>query len=397
MRRPFRSTAIALAALLFLAPGCKDVGDLPTDATDPAPPAGGSGGAAGSAPRTVVIEITGFAFRGPAGGDRIEVAAGDTLEFVNRDAAPHTATTPAFDSGRMDRDDRFRAVVSTPGTLDLRCDFHPAMTGTLVVGPGTGGTGGSGGGDGSGGSGGGPGSGDPPPGDPGGSGGGGDPDPPGGGSGSATVTVEIRDDVFVGPDGSSRIEVATGTTVRFVNRGGSSHTATSTSVPTGAPAFDSGRMRTGDVFEVVVGVAGTWSFVCDFHSGMTGTLVVVDGAPSPGGGPGGGGGSGGGGPGGGGPPPNGGGAGTVVVTISDTGFSNGGNVTLTLGGTVEWVNASGVEHELDSTDEPDDAPEIESGDLAPGARYRFTPDRTGVWVYRCKEHRDEREMRIEVR
>lgn len=360
----FRSPALALAALLCLAPGCKDVGELPTDAAGP--PQSGAGSTAG----TVVVEITGFEFRGPSGGSRIEVAIGDTLEFVNRDAAPHTATTSAFDSGRMNQGDRYRVVVSAAGTLALRCDFHPAMTGTIVATEGSGGAGDPGGSGGTGGDESGP----------------GDPVPPddGSGSGSATVIVEIRDDVFVGPDGSSRIEAATGSTVRFVHRGESPHTATSTSVPTGARAFDSGRMEPGATFEVVVDVAGTWSFRCDFHSGMTGTIVVADG------------GAGGGGPG---PddPGGSGGAGTVVVTIGDAGFSNGGNVTLTLGGTVEWVNASRVVHELDSTDEPDDAPEIKSGDLAPGARFRFTPDRTGTWIYRCKEHDDERGMRIEVR
>lgn len=383
--------SILRLAPLFLLVGtmaCKDVGGVPTGTSDP--PAGGAGDGAGAGPRTVVVEITGFAFRGPTGGDAIEVSAGDTLEFVNRDAAPHTATTDAFDSGRLDQGERYRIVVSGAGTLALRCDFHPAMTGTIVVaarggdaGDPSGGPGNPGGGD--------PGdpaggTGDPGGGDPGDpSGGPGNPDG-GSGAGSGTVVVDIRDDVFVGPDGSSRIEVPTGSTVRFVNRGGSSHTATSTSIPDGAAAFDSGRMRPGDTFEIVVGTAGTWAFRCDFHDGMTGTLVVADGGPAPPADPGNPGDAGG---------KN--GSGTVVVTINDGGFSDGGNVTLTLGGTVEWVNASTAEHEIDSTDEPDDGAEIESGDLLPGDRYRFTPDRTGVWVYRCKEHDDERGMRIEVR
>lgn len=400
--RPFPgAAATALAALLVLgSAACKDVGGLPTGSAGPGDAGGGagSGAGAGSAPRTVVVEITGFEFRGPSGTSRIEVAAGDTLEFVNLDTAPHTATTNGFDSGRLNRGERWRTVVTAAGTAALRCDFHPAMTGTIAVAARDGATGGSGGSGGSGD----PGGGSSGPGDGGGSGtpgdgssgpGGGGASGPGGDPGAAIVVVEIRDDVFVGPGGSSRIEVATGSTVRFVNRGGSAHTATSTSVPSGGTGFDSGRMDTLDTFEVVVDQAGTWAFRCDFHDGMTGTLVVTDGGPA-----GGGGGTGGGGPGG--TPGDGsgsGGSGAVVVTIDDAGFSGGGNVTLELGRSVEWVNASAVEHEIDSTDEPDDAPEIESGDLAPGARFRFTPDRTGTWTYRCKEHGDERGMTVTVR
>ena len=72
----------------------------------------------------------------------------------------------------------------------------------------------------------------------------------------------------------------------------------------------------------------------------------------------------------------------------------GGDI-IALGQSLEWVNESGEEHEIDSTDEPDDADDF-GAELAPGDRFRFTPDRTGTWVYRCKEHGDEEEMTITV-
>ena len=85
----------------------------------------------------------------------------------------------------------------------------------------------------------------------------------------------------------------------------------------------------------------------------------------------------------------------MVVRITDSGFDAGGHAMIALGQSLEWVNESGEEHEIDSTDEPDDADEFRA-ELAPGDRFRFTPDRTGTWIYRCKEHGGEEDMTITV-
>ena len=45
-----------------------------------------------------------------------------------------------------------------------------------------------------------------------------------------------------------------------------------------------------------------------------------------------------------------------------------------------------------AVDEDTGAPVVSNG-----ARFRFTPDRTGTWTYRCKEHGDERDMTLTVR
>lgn len=350
------------ASLLVAALGagaCKDVGEggLPTS------PPGGEETTGATGPRRIVVEIEGFAFVAPGGGSTIAVQVGDTIDFVNHDAAPHTVTStsgaPAFDSGRMDGNATWRLVATAVGTWAFLCEFHPAMTGTLVVQASAGG-------------------GTPPTTPPGGDpGGGGDDAGGGGGSSSPTgvVTVTMGDDRFIGPDGTSVIQAAPGQTVRFVNADDRSHTATSTS---GAPAFDSGTIRGGQSFDLVPTAAGTWSFRCDFHSDMTGTLVVSDGAaPPPGGNP----------------PPS----GDVTITITDAGFSNGGHAEIALGQAVEWVNASSSEHEIESTDEPGGADEFESGDLDPGERFRWVSTRTGTWVYKCSKHSDEKGMTIIVR
>src|SRR5687767_634436 len=100
------------------------------------PPGGDTGGA--TVPRAVTIEIESFEFRGPGGSSAISVAVGDTLVFVNRDAAPHTATSTsvpsggvAFDTGRLDQGESARVVITAPGSYAFRCDFHPAMTGAV--------------------------------------------------------------------------------------------------------------------------------------------------------------------------------------------------------------------------------------------------------------------------
>jgi plastocyanin len=54
------------------------------------------------------------------------------------------------------------------------------------------------------------------------------------------------------------------------------HTVTSTSVPSGATAFDSGNMTTvGQQFTYTVTVAGTYTYQCNIHgSSMSGTITV---------------------------------------------------------------------------------------------------------------------------
>jgi plastocyanin len=371
----------ALLILLALLPACKEITAPPTEDS----PGGAANGPAGT-PTRVVVEIVGFEFRGP-GGSTVAATVGDTIEFVNRDAAPHTATsasTPAgaaaFDSGRLAQGQSFRIVVTHPGTWSFLCDFHPTMRGSIAAAAPAGGA--------------------PPAAPPGGTPPTGTPPatPPGAPATpppSGTVTVVIRDDRFVGPDGTSTIAVSLGQTVEFVNQDDRPHTATSTGAPPpGGAAFDSGRLGTGAGFRFTPGVAGAWSFLCDFHPEMRGTLVVGGGgggqnpgpggpgAPPPGGTP----------PGGTPPPPTG---DVVAIVITDAGFA--GNVTVDLGQTLEWRNQSSRLHDLRSDDEPDEVERFESGVLSPGERFRFTPSRTGVWTYRCKIHEGERGFRITVR
>lgn len=132
-RRVFSSRMVigAVAALAATAhgghrPAIADHG--PQDGRDD--DRGASAGTAG--PTDHLVEIDGFAFQ-PAG---LDVRPGDTVTWVNRDIAPHTATADdgSWDTGTIRTDQR----VSLPVTRDMaptyHCRFHPTMTARLAMG-----------------------------------------------------------------------------------------------------------------------------------------------------------------------------------------------------------------------------------------------------------------------
>ena len=77
------------------------------------------------------IEIKGFAFE----PSRIEVRAGDTVEWINRDFAPHTATADnkRWDTGLLKNKATGRLVMTQPGELAYHCTFHQHMKGVIIV------------------------------------------------------------------------------------------------------------------------------------------------------------------------------------------------------------------------------------------------------------------------
>jgi plastocyanin len=79
------------------------------------------------------VRIEGFAFT-PA---NVTIHAGTTVRWENFDPFPHTVTsvTPAglFDSGALGQGDIFQYQFTKPGIYSYRCNFHPAMTGTVTV------------------------------------------------------------------------------------------------------------------------------------------------------------------------------------------------------------------------------------------------------------------------
>lgn len=78
--------------------------------------------------------------------------------------------------------------------------------------------------------------------------------------------------MFFGPDSSSDVTVPIGTPVEWMNDFETAQ-ITSTSVPPGGAAFDSGELSQGEWFEFVPEVAGTWEYI-DQVSGAAGTLTA---------------------------------------------------------------------------------------------------------------------------
>jgi plastocyanin len=81
--------------------------------------------------RSHTVEIRGFAYL-PA---TLQVAEGDTVVWINRDAVPHTATRDGrrWDSGTINAEQGWRLIAASAGSQPYYCTFHPVMRGELVV------------------------------------------------------------------------------------------------------------------------------------------------------------------------------------------------------------------------------------------------------------------------
>lgn len=76
-----------------------------------------------------VVEIRKMTFQ-PA---TLDVAPGDTVTFVNRDRAPHTATSNdgAFDTGQIANGKAVRITIESGGVFGYHCQIHPMMQGQI--------------------------------------------------------------------------------------------------------------------------------------------------------------------------------------------------------------------------------------------------------------------------
>ncbi len=85
-------------------------------------------------PVLVTVEMLAIAFVAPGGGDDITIMLGDTVEWVNRDAVQHTATSssaPAggssFASTLLSQAQTFRFVPNVRGAWVYFCTLHPVQ------------------------------------------------------------------------------------------------------------------------------------------------------------------------------------------------------------------------------------------------------------------------------
>lgn len=67
--------------------------------------------------------------------ERLEVAAGDRVTWVNKDFLPHTVTAKGahVESGELAQNARFTWTVRGKGEIDYICRLHPVMKGAVTV------------------------------------------------------------------------------------------------------------------------------------------------------------------------------------------------------------------------------------------------------------------------
>lgn len=69
----------------------------------------------------------------------LQIDPGDTVTFVNRDAMTHNVTAMGWGQFEdMNQGDAFRATFEESGVYPYACQYHPGMTGAILVGDGTG-------------------------------------------------------------------------------------------------------------------------------------------------------------------------------------------------------------------------------------------------------------------
>lgn len=88
-------------------------------------------------------------------------------------------------------------------------------------------------------------------------------------AGSAATAVNIQGIAF-----PATITVKPGATVTWTNRDGVSHTVTADGGQ--AQSFDSNTIAPNGAFSVTFAKAGTYSYHCNIHASMHGTVVVGD-------------------------------------------------------------------------------------------------------------------------
>lgn len=65
--------------------------------------------------------------------ERLEVAAGDTIVWTNRDFVPHSVTAPGVESGDLGEGVRWSFTPRKKGEIAYICRLHPLMRGVVLV------------------------------------------------------------------------------------------------------------------------------------------------------------------------------------------------------------------------------------------------------------------------
>ena len=131
--------SLLCAAAVATYTGCtSEVGGTPKDAnrdkpvaTNQAKPQEPNTNSEQPATGEVQIVIENFVFV----PSEVTITAGTKVTWINKDEAPHTATSvdKKFNSGGMDTDDKFSFVFNDKGDYAYFCALHPHMKATITV------------------------------------------------------------------------------------------------------------------------------------------------------------------------------------------------------------------------------------------------------------------------
>jgi len=87
--------------------------------------------ASAAEPQTHRVDIRTFEFQPAA----LTIRVGDSVEWLNHDIAPHTATENDWnwDTGELAKGESLAVQFNEPGSIDYFCTFHPHMKGRIAV------------------------------------------------------------------------------------------------------------------------------------------------------------------------------------------------------------------------------------------------------------------------
>lgn len=106
-------------------------GGVPAGGNESTPDEGNAPAPSGDAVRAEKVEIVEFIYD----PDPVTIEAGGKVTWINRDAAPHTATADdgSFDTGTLEMGKLKSESFKEAGTYPYFCEIHPDMRGTVEV------------------------------------------------------------------------------------------------------------------------------------------------------------------------------------------------------------------------------------------------------------------------
>ena len=157
--------------------------------------------------------------------DTMTVPIGTTVSWLNIESVTHTVTSDAgdsivFNSGNMFKGNEFNFTFTKAGTFPYHCNYHSGMTGKIIVPSGT------------------------------------NPN-----LFQVNITGFAFDPLF--------LTIPVGASVTWKNNDAATHTVTSST-----SIFDSGDLTQGKSYTQKFTIAGTYPYICIYHSNMKATIVV---------------------------------------------------------------------------------------------------------------------------